>query len=343
MARSGDSVLVMRRVLALLTVAALAAGLTACGDPDLTRKTFPRTQVPAGDDGGGSGGGGGGGTTENPPPEPSGITAETLRLIDPCSLLDTERLATYGTPDTNVEQDYDTCRNYMETGGGESLSFTLRVGESVTSSTRDEATSELAGFRAAQSTVEGACFITIVIEDPEPDLAVEVQVGLQTGDACEPARNAAEGAAERLRSGATVREPEPGSLVPVDPCEISAAPAQKIIPGASDPSPYGLHQCTYGVGGTEIEVEFSHRYDPGADESDRGEPVDLGNGVTAFRSTRNDAFPVCELEWQHRKIGDDGRGDVVSLEMRDIDEQQVDVCGLLDAFAKDLVAALPKA
>lgn len=328
----------MRRVLAILMAAVLAVGAGACADPDLGRKTFPRTEIPAG----GGGGGGGGTTTERD--APTGLTAEALRVLDPCSLLDTEKLAAYGTPDTNVEQDYDTCRNYMENGAGESLSFTLRVGESVTASTVEEASNQLAGFKAGQSTVEGACFIILIVEEPEPDLGVELQVGLQTGDPCEPARVVAEAAGAKLRDGATARTPDAGSLLPVDPCEIAAEPAQRIIAGADEPSPYGLHQCTFGVGGTEVELEFAHRYDPGGgEEADRGEPVDLGGGVTAYRSTRNDAFPVCELEWLHRKIGDDGRGDVVSVEMRDIDEQGLDVCGLADAFAKDLAGLLPKA
>ncbi|HEY0640696.1 MAG TPA: hypothetical protein VGD67_23955, partial [Pseudonocardiaceae bacterium] len=187
------------RILPLLVVALAAAG---CQGPDLARRTYPRTAVPAGQG----------------PAVPSGLTAETLRLIDPCALLDPAALDQFGEIAENVPQDFGGCRNYMTTDDGAELSFTVRVGQSAGGTDAAEATKTLAGFPAETNTVDGACFVTLLVEEPEPDLGVELQVGLDDGDACEPARAVATRIGELLRAGAPRRTPAAGSLLPLDPC-----------------------------------------------------------------------------------------------------------------------------
>jgi len=314
---------------ALACLLAGGVGCVGCGGPDLDRVTFPRTAIPAGE------------STAADPGGPDRLSAERLRLIDPCSLLDREALARFGTPEENVGQDYGSCRNYMTSTTGESLTFTVRVGESTTSSSLERATEEVGGFKAEQATVDGACFVTLIVEDPEPDLAVDLQVG-SDGDACDPARAVAGVIGERLRTAAaTVREPEPDSLLPLDPCEEAGALPGDVLPGAEEPNPYGLHQCSWEVDGAELELQFAHRFDPAAAQ-DKGEPVDLGGGVTGYAHARSENFPSCELDWLHRTVGDDGRGDVVSIAVRDVRKTGIDVCGIARAFGTGLAAELPR-
>jgi hypothetical protein len=313
---------------AVWLVVLLVAG---CGGPDLAKTTYPRTVVPAA------------------PGDAARLSAQGLRLVDPCELLDTDLLARYGTPDVTVAQGYDSCRNYMETESGASLSFTVRVGESTTSGTLERATARVAGFAAEESTVDGACFVTLVVTEPDPDLAVELQVGLEDGDACPVAREVAAGVGQRLRAGATLRTPEPGSLLPVDPCAVAGSPAADALPGAGSPEPYGLHQCSWSAGASEIELSFVLRHDPAVDPDEGSTAVDLGGGVGAVQLERSDTFPSCRLAWLHRAApapsspsSPDGTGDVVTVEVRDVGRTGLDVCGTARTVATALAPTLPR-
>ncbi len=313
----------MRRAGWVVVVALLAVLTVGCG-PDLDRVTFPRTTIPAG-----------GSTAADR------LSADWLRLVDPCDLLDTTVLAGFGTPEDNVGHDYNSCRNYMKATSGESLSFTVRVGESTTSGSLDRATEDVGGFRAEESTVDGACFVTLIVEEPEPDLAVDLQVGLDTGDACTPARTVAASIAQRLRTTAEVREPEPGSLLALDPCTTGADLPGNALPGAEDADPYGLHQCSWAADRSEIELRFGLRPDPTAAPEPGGEAVDLGGGLSGIKQARDDSFPSCALDWLHRATGD-GVGDVVSITVRDVGATGIDVCGIALDVGTNLAARLPR-
>lgn len=308
----------------------LAGMLTACGTggTDLAKATFPRTVVPPAGQGGGS----------------ERLSAQGLRLIDPCGLLDPGVLARHGTPDDNVAQDFAGCRNYMRDTTGESLSVSVRVGESLTDNDLSEATERIDAFRARVSTVEGACFVTLVVDDAEPVVGVTVQTGYKVADPCPPAREVAADIAARLPTTAPVREPPAGSLMPLDACTLPGALASTAVPKAAGPDPFGLHQCSWrNQDGAEIELEFAYRTDPARSQVPQPrQPVDLGGGVTGQLLRTEQAFAQCELGWLHLPGADD-LGEVVEVEVRDVRDTGLDVCAAAVTFAKGLLPKLPKA
>ena len=318
--------------MSVVTGSVLLALLAGCGEQtDLTKVTYPRTALPPVTDQASAG-------------DSERLTAEGLRLIDPCGLLDPTVLAKYGEPEDNVAQDFDGCRNYMRDANGESLSMSVRVGETLTDGDLEKSTEQIGGFKARVSTVEGACFVTLVVEQADPVVGVTLQTGYKAADPCPPAREVAADLAQRLSTTGAVREPRPGSLLPLDPCTLPGALPAEAVPGAAEPDPFGLHQCSWrSRGGAELELEFAYRIDPG--ESGAPEPrvpVSLGGGVTAHQVLTEQTFAKCQLGWTH--LADTGGlGDVVEIEVRDIGDTGLDVCAAAVTFAKDLLPKLPKA
>lgn len=316
---------------ALVPVAVLAA----CGpEPvDLSKVTFERTTVPAGE-----------GTSNSIDPNAvDNLNADGLRLVDPCALFDEERLGEYGTPAQSVAQDFHRCRHYMRDADEESLSFSIRVGETLTSSELD-AKEKIGPFTADESTVEGACFVTLVLDQLDPPLGIELQTGYKADDPCPIGRKVATTMAERLVSPDSLRTPEPGSLMDLDPCAFVEDLPGQAVDGATDATPYGLHQCEWrNDDGVAVELQFgANRYDPGVREEERrGDEIDLGAGVKAYQLAAENIFPTCELSWLHLPTADE-QGEVITVDVRDVRTTGLDACAAAVEFGKSLVPTLPK-
>jgi len=313
----------------LAAVAPVAlAGCAGQGGDDLSKVTYPRTVVPP--------------AGQQPGADSGRLSAEGLRLIDPCGLLDPAVLAEFGVPDDNVGQDFDGCRNYMSDAGGASLNLSVRVGDPLTSSDVDKASEPIGEFLARTTTVEGACFVTLVMDGVDPPVGVTVQSGYQTADPCPAARAVAADAARRLPTTAPVRQPVSASLLPLDPCTLPGALPGTAVPRAASPDAFGLHQCSWrNPDGAELELEFGYRDDPARQPAPPApEPVDLGGGVTGHQVRTEQTFPQCKLSWLHL-AGGAGEGEVVDIEVRDIRDTGLDVCGAAVTFAKGLLPKLP--
>lgn len=320
---------VAARLLRVITgLSLLVAVLAGCGGGELAKATYPRTLVPP---------------AGQPADAGDRLSVAGLRLLDPCGLLGPAVLGRHGEPDDNVAQDFDGCRNHLRDADGEPLNVSVRVGEPLTGGALDRATDRIGEFRAGTARHDGACFVTLVVDRTEPPVGVTVQASYRAGDPCPSAQDVAADIATRLPATAAVRTPAPGSLLPLDPCTLPGALPATAVPRAAGPTPVGLHQCGWrSPEGAELELQFAHRPDPGRSD---GEPVALDAGITAHLVRTERAFAQCRLGWAHLPgagAAADTAAETVEIEVRDLRDTGLDVCGAAVTFAKSLLPKLPK-
>jgi hypothetical protein len=326
-----------RRAIVCLHVLALCAALGCGGDDD-------DQGGPGGPDGGPPTGGDGGASADAGPPgggeEP---TLDTLRLVDPCSLLDEAALMRFGTPDENVPRLFGECSNFMEYANGERHLVILETGRQLFRSDIEMSTEEIGGFPIVVEAFEASCEVSLAVIQGR-DLGVTVTTSRDADDPCPMARDLAAAAAERLRAGAMLRTPPPGSLMSLDPCTAPGALPAGLFPGATDVAPFGLDTCDWnGPGSLGLTLRFLYTGDPATEpEGVRGEPVDLGGGVTGYRRAFDLGIPICELDWLHL-AGSGDEGEVIRVSVGDSGETGMDVCAAATDFAGLLVPVLLRA
>ncbi|MCP2166965.1 Protein of unknown function (DUF3558) [Goodfellowiella coeruleoviolacea] len=325
-----------------MTACCAVGALVACGaTEDLAKKTFPRTTVPAARHDPASPATSRSTAPSGEPADPA-FTPDKLRLVDPCQLLDTSVLAELGTPAKADPEGFSECNNFMQDKQGKDLSISVSVGDTFTTEVA-QATTKIGGLWAAESELEdsGACFVNLILQD-NPGLGITIQTGYDHGDPCEPARTVAESVADRMTRGAPTRTPQPGSLITVDPCTVvGAGPISEVVGDKRDLFAYGLYHCSWdGSNGVELSLDLREAYDP---KDDGVASVDLGGGHTAYQRADNNSYPSCELSWVHRPINGDGLGEVVEVQVDNIDNIQLDVCAKAQGFARALLPALPTA
>lgn len=317
-------------------VVALVGVLAGCGGPDLAKKNFPRSTVAAAADLGG-------GVDAPPDGQTTGgegaFTAENLRLVDPCALLDDQTMAQVGTPAKNRLRDFGACAHYMKDKAGKELNFNLVLGESA-SGKRAEGTFKIGGLPASESELDDktACFIGVITES-SPKRAITLQISGPAGPLCEPGRIVMEGVIKALQAGAPKLAQAKGSVAGVDPCAIldEATIAEKV--GEAGARPTTLHGCDWSPEGASFSLSFKVGPKPD-DLADAAEttPVDLG-GVKAQKKVSDDR---CRLDWAHAPFPPDKeQAEVVSLSYNRYDSKAGDPCAKVEAAAKALIPKLP--
>lgn len=315
------------RVLLLLVVALAVGG---CAQADLRKTVSGRTTVPA---------------AEVAATDP--LSAAGQRLLNPCVLLDAQVLAPVGTAVEPERYDLNQCVAPVTAADGRSLSVQLSIGEVV----RDEeaaATADYAGLRAVESTSEDACYLTLLAREEEGNqLGMSVQVIDMGADPCLAAREVGRGVAQRVADGPPLAQPDPGSLVGLDPCEVPGDGAlQAVLGRPGEPSRYSVHQCSWTSGGLSVDLELRLRYAPTVDSaSGDASEIDLG-GIRAIREPSVSEIPVCTVSWLHRETGREGtlvEGELVILRFGDYGTpvSDVDPCAAAEQLARAVAGSLP--
>ena len=328
-----------------LVVAGLALG--GCAGPDLAKRTFTRTTVPAAVADNTS-------RTTSPAtnrsstpgqPTDAAFAVDKLRLVDPCALLDHSTLNGLGSPADDSPSNFDSCSNYMKDKQGKDLSVTVHVGESLTSEV-SKADKTIGGLPAAEQKLDdnSACFVTLVTQ-ADPGLGITVQIGYQADDPCAPGRTVAEAITNRMRSNPPLRQVDKRSLITVDPCAVVDKAAVTAAVGDATAFPFGLHNCSWNSNSTEIAVDMRLGYDPKDNKlDDNQKSVDLGGGITGYQVASNATYPSCRLAWKHPvPVPGSDMSEILEIRFDDVGKVNVDPCQRSQDFAKALLPKLPAA
>lgn len=332
----------MRRAafpIAALCVLAGVAGCSTQADASLAKKTFPRTTVPAVQTTGGNGpsndtGGGG------------AITADKLRQMDPCGLLDPNTLSAVGTPSNDEPEGFATCRNDMKDPQGNNLDLDLFIDDPLTA---DQASTQMDGLQVTEekdSGQESSLCREGIITQTGPTLGVVLEVDEDGQDPCVAAKKLASAIVNHMRTNPPLRANAQGSLSEIDPCgTVDDQTAQAAI-GSAQKTLYSLYQCKWDNDALTMSVTFDSEGDPaqasGSTQS-TPTPVDLGGGITGYQLLSTDIYPDCTIKWIVKKGGDTSNNDVVAVEFGDIDGQKLDTCAKLLPVAKAVASKVPKA
>lgn len=319
-------------------VVCLVGVLAGCASPDLAKKNFPRSTVAAAAE---LGGGGGVDTPVDGKPVggEAAFTAENLRLVDPCALLDDQTMASVGTPAKNRLRDLGACAHYMKDKAGKELNFNLVLGESASGKSA-EGTFKIGGLPASESELEDktACFIGVITE-ASPKRAITLQISGPAGPLCEPGRKVMEGVIKNLQAGAQKLALAKGTVAGIDPCAVLDESTVTENIGEANARPTTLHSCDWSPNGASFSLNFKVGPKPD-DLADAAEttPVDLG-GVKAQKKLSGDR---CRLDWAHAPFPPNNEwAEVVSLSFSRYDDKAGDPCAKVEAAAKALIPKLP--
>jgi hypothetical protein len=328
------------RLVAVLSAFLLLAG---CAGPDLAKRNYPRSTIPAED----------GNTTATSGADPTGrapvgkpvdpaFATDRLRLVDPCALLTQDLLKGLGKPGVESRSGFSRCSNFMEDGSGKDLGVTVDIGQTMTVELKD-ANKQLAGLRSHEQVLEdSACFVSVITQE-EPGLGITVQIGYENGDACALGRRVVESVVEQIKARKGVVTPAKGSLIDLDPCalpdeaEIQAAVGR----GGHRVFPYGLHNCSWTGGDRELTLDLRRTFLPDDRKFDDAQTeVDL-DGVKGYQVATSTAFPSCEVLWVQRTEGE-REAEVAKVKAAGPKESEFDRCTAAVAFAKKLIPKIPK-
>jgi hypothetical protein len=288
---------------------------------------------------------------------PSGIAEDYIgdeRTADPCALLDTDALGTYG--DTRRDTDYggwQHCYAFIDTDAGY-----IDVGLYFYSSAEepDEGTTTMAGPIGVIG-YEGDhewCKRNLVLPDGAYFVTIEAHQG-ESGDVdlCTVADTAVDGALAVLAEGRVPRrtvEPDPAATFYIDACDLLDNDALARFPGVNAHAPYrhfGAWRCDWYSTTGELELHVVYDFDdpPTADE---GEFIELA-GRTAVVEGDGWGEETCMVTVVNRQYPSlDGDGTTVSENVRVIIEggeadTRETMCDLAVEMAGPVAEALPDA
>lgn len=324
---------------------------------------------PGGSDGPGGGGSGGAGSgaapgvgaTAHPRTEP--VAAGTLgeaRTADPCALLDTASLHSFG--DTELDPAYgnfDRCdivvsgRGQGDKGGGADAETDVAVTFIGTETeigphVRAEKSGNLT---VAREPLDGdECDTTLGLPDGNYIQIMARQTGDSAPDLCAMAEAATRHAVAVLAKGPVPRRPlaaVPGSLAHVDACGLlNAAVLTRTLPGVDVARPdagFGNWECRWSDTAADNDVDLRFDHD-GPLDADEGRPTELA-GHQAVVSPEFDGDESCTVRIVNRTYQDiTGETKVELVQLTLSGPGTVDkLCGGTERLAAAAAAALPKA
>lgn len=283
------------RLAFLLGVVLLVAG---CG-AGLGKENFARTTIPAA-----AGSGDAVPTGEITDPA---VSADALRVIDTCKLLDKTALADLGTASEPRMTNPTLCLNDLKDVGGKKVQISLELGTTILGSSNPQGT--VAGLpQVLRPGKDGAAECGIgAVTSKQLGIGISINVTYPGGDSCKTATGLMEKTVKRLRDANPPKYSlAAGSLLKVDPCaSVDDALLKELVPSAMKVV-IDLHQCSWSGTGQRLVVEFDD--DGTAPTESRGYVKSDVTGVTAFQKAET-ASARCNIRWVHRPI----EGDQVEL------------------------------
>ncbi|WP_431878125.1 DUF3558 domain-containing protein [Amycolatopsis sacchari] len=303
---------------------------TACGGPDLSKQNFPRTTVTAS------------AAPDSPIADPA-VSLAALRTVDPCALLDSSTLADVGTPrgDGPDSSSLGECTVELTDVGGKNVRLDLKLDDITINP--GAATGTVEGLPLLVRGPDGKSCSVTAVTSRSPGYGVNLDVSYQGGDPCGAGQLALRNVVRRLHSSPAKLSKPAGSLIDVDFCTIlDEATITNVLGRGSDPTPYGMHGCSWNGGVATGYLDYDEKRVPAVGEGET--QVDLGGGLTGVQELRSGSGRTCSIDWLHRPTAD-GEGEVVSFEYNNFhdDAANDDACGKALTVVKALLPKLPRA
>ncbi|MFD8493443.1 DUF3558 family protein [Amycolatopsis sp. NPDC059657] len=305
--------------------------LTGCG-ADLGKENFARTTIPAA-----SGDGAPTGEITD-----KAVSADALRAIDTCKLIDKTALADLGTAGEQRMSDPTQCRTEVKDVGGKKIEISLELGTSILQASNPQGV--VAGLpQVLRPGKDGAPECTLgAVTSKQLGIGISVTVTYQGGDSCKTATTLMEKVVKRLRDANppkyTVAK---GSLLTLDPCtSVDDAVVKELAP-AGNKVIVDLHHCTWSGSGQRLTVEYDD--DGLAPTEGRGYVKADVPGVTAFQKPET-GTAKCTVKWTHLPVEGD-RVEVVTVGFQNDhskDSAADGSCAKAVKAAKTVVPKLPK-
>lgn len=156
------------------------------------------------------------------------VSMEQLRLVDPCRLLDTEYLGTFGAVGSPDPHDWSTCQINVSTDA-QSDSAAFAVGVTALDTYGWQVTSErVHGLPVVREQGDDDCSVGALVSD-EPSVGVYARRWDGRGQACAQAEKLLGGALRKLARQMPTRDRVPGSLVGWDPCSVAGPEVRAAV------------------------------------------------------------------------------------------------------------------
>ena len=310
-------------------VLAAIAVLTACSPAVDTSRSVAGRNTITGQPGGDAG-----------PVDPA-FTEQKLRAVDPCALLDSKLLGAVGTPNGKPAGDpFQGCKAQV-TVDGQQATVTVTLGDAVPEWDRDALS--LAGLRVLEARQTAGCTDKAVTQ-ASPTRAMVVRVEAKGGEPCAVGRQVLSGVIARIRTAPPQIPAGSSVLAGADPCSlIDRGTVGSIVGDQWKRDSESLYDCAWRQKGITLEVYGKIGGDPSVAGFDAAPtPVDLGGGVTAYRSDTSTAYPSCTLKWADRPPAN-SVGEIVTVYVAN--GQKIpgfDSCAQAVAAGKIVAANLPK-
>lgn len=269
------------------------------------------------------------------------LTADELRLIDTCELLDTAVAGKLGSRTGDLEESSVGCTTQITSDSKRKTKYTLEVGtsrwDSEPSRTR---TGKFAGWTPILGDkVQGRDCSRSVINQSVARAEILVRVLAPDNGGCADAEQALQAVVQRLLVYVPMRQRLPESILRVDPCSMVDFEVSLGIAG--DPAERSAypHRCSVDGSDASLDVELNERVRPD-DPSKIKAPFTVPVGEYTAYVNEIEPFTLCELSYLVRPTT--GKlGEVVTVTVDNYTEKP-DACERATALLADVIPRLPK-
>lgn len=270
------------------------------------------------------------------------FTADKLRAIDPCGLLDHDTLHPQGEPADSSSGEFvgtpsglDNCTIDMKDFHHQDLRVGVMVGSEISVV---GSRGVLSGMAVLEQPLPGECDEQILT--PVPKIGIMVDVEAEYG-ACGIAREITTAMIGHIRTSPPRRHVPPGSLSTLDPCGTLDGPTVAALVGTvSKVVRHSLYICDWQAGPLDLTVNFwvGDARVPNYGQA-TPQPIDLG-GVTGYEVQPDKQS--CEIGWNVRATGAPHQFELVYVEVGNLAAQPIDTCAKTLPAAKAVLAKVPK-
>lgn len=270
------------------------------------------------------------------------FTADKLRAINPCGLLDYDTLRPLGDPSDSSSDGFvgspsglDNCNIDMKDFHRNDLSVGVMVGSEVTMNGSHRT---LSGMPVLEQPNNDECEEQIITPNPQIGIVVDIHTHYA---ACVPARQITTAMINHIRANPPKRQVSAGSLSMADPCGTVDDPTVTAATGpTSTEVRKSLYDCEWDGGPLTLSVSFSigdAQLPNGGQATPR--PIDLG-GVTGYQGQPD--TQSCEIGWNVRPAGAPHQFELVYVEVENLGQPMVDTCAKTVPAAKVVLTKVPK-
>lgn len=309
--------------------------LTGCGGADLSKQNFDRSTVPMEP-------GQARGEVPDGPIEDAAVSADKLRGIDACGVLEDSALDRLGDPGDFSAQGWAECMADVTAPEGAEIDVRLEVGADTGTLTA-EPHGQLAGLPLTVNDRDGgACDVTVTTSK-DPEIGITADIEYDDGQACRAGKVVLDEVVQQLHDDPATLAEEPDSVIRVDPCGVlDGADVADVLGEEQEGEHRGIYSCDWVAEDPTVSVTFREGYK--STLSDDRDKVKLGSGVKGYSGQIVEDINSCDVDWTHREL-EDGTIELVTVKYENYtgDPKSDKPCDKAETVAKSMVSELPDA